>query len=108
MDEQPFRRALVSAVLLSLERISPRQALIYLVTHAAIPMVLAYLAAIFAVHQKVSVQFETEAQFFNQLTLAARYEAAETANDIGRWQASLLRVLQPLQTFINERKSSRP
>ena len=108
MDEQPSRKALVSAVLLRLGRISPRQALIYLATHAAIPMVLAYLAAIFAVHQTMSVQFETEAQLLNQLTLAARHEAAENANDIGRWQASLLRVVKPLETFINERESSRP
>ena len=87
---------------------SPREAVIYLATHVAIPVVLAYLTAVFAIKQHTRAQYESEAQFVNQLTLAARFEAEANANDIRRWQQSLLNVVQPIEDFVSERKSPRP
>ena len=109
IDEHPSTlRALIRAAFLRVTRISPRKAVIYLATHVVIPVVLAYFAAEFAIEQEKRAQYETEAQFVNQLTLAARFEAEENANDIRRWRRSLLNVVQPISDFVMERKSSRP
>ena len=108
-DEHPSTvKARIRSAFLRVTRISARKAVIYLLTHVVIPVGLAYLAAHFAIKQHTRTQYETEAQFVNQLTLAAKFEAEENANDVHRWRRSLLDAIQPIEDFVNERKSSRP
>ena len=108
-DEKPsLLKAMIPAFAPRIRKISLRRAFTYFATHIAIPVVVAYLAAVIAIKQHTTAQYESEAHFVSQLTLAARFEAEENANDIRRWQRSLLVVAQELEDFINHQKSSRP